>query len=222
MKNILILDTETTGLDPKVNRTIEVGCILYSVEHAAAIGSFASLIRADGNEAESINRIPAALLATAPSSEDVWLRVEPLAYECEAIVAHNAAFDRGFVPEWLRNLRPWICSKDDLQWPKGKQGSSLVSLVLDHDLGVAVAHRALADCDMLARLFTRARELGADLPAMLARGMRPKAEFAALVSYDDHKQASDAGFRWDGTAKLWKRTMALEDAAALPFRTRQL
>ena len=225
MRRILILDTETTGLDPKVDSTIEVGCILYSVEHAAPLEYFASLIHAETNAAESVNRISVDMLRDAPQGDDVWPRLFKLAARADAIVAHNATFDRGFVPAMFRDLRPWICSKDDLRWPKQtKEGASLVSLILEHDLGICMAHRALADCDMLARLFTRAAELGADLSAMLERGMRPKAEFAALVSYDDRALASTAGFRWNqpGREKQWTRTMAIEDAAALPFQTRRL
>ena len=220
MRNILILDTETTGLDPAVDRAIEVAAILYSVEHATVLKSYSSLVRADANPCESINRIPPAALATAPTWDAAWSPLGSLASEAQAIVAHNADFDRSFAPRDLVEALPWVCSKNDLAWPRQeKQGMSLVALALAHDLGVAVAHRAMADCDLLARLFTRARELGADLPAMLARGMRPKAEFIALVPFERKDEAKAAGFQWDGARREWRRRMAIEDAAAMPFRT---
>lgn len=223
MRRILILDTETTGLDPGKDQAIEVAAILYSVERATVVESFSSLIRADGNAAEAVNRIPAAVLADAPSAASVWARVGSLFAAGEVVVAHNADFDRAFTPESIARLRPWVCSKADIQWPKQTRPSpSLVPLALEHDLGVAYAHRALADCDLIARLFTRSRELGADLDAMLVRAMRPKADFVALVSYEDREQAKAAGFQWEPAAKQWKRRMAIEDAAALPFKTRQV
>jgi DNA polymerase-3 subunit epsilon len=221
MKRFLILDTETTGLDPAVDRVVEVAAILYSVEHATTERAFSSLIRGDSNAAESINRIPVAALAGAWMAEPVWSTVFDMAEYADAIVAHRAEFDRGFAPPPLKGA-PWICSKFDLEWPRGKPGASLVQLALDHDLGVAYAHRAMADCDLLARLFTRARELGANLPAMLERGLRPKTNVIALVSYDDRELAKKAGFQWDAGSRQWHRRMVLEDAIALPFKVREV
>lgn len=222
MKRALIIDTETTGLDAAKDRVIEVGTILYGLEHATVLTSYSTLLNGEGNAAEAINRIPPAALVDAPPPGAVWDRILTLAKNADVILAHNASFDRGFVPEELRTIRPWICTKDDMQWPKQtKPGMSLVALALEHDLGVAVAHRALADCDLIARLLTRSRELGADLDAMLARGLRPKGDFIALVSFEEKDKAKDAGFSWNATARQWQRRMAIEDAAALPFRTRQ-
>lgn len=222
MKNILILDTETTGLDPAKDSVIEVAAVLYSVEHATVLETFSTLVTAFSNPAEHINRIPDAALANAAHPAAAWARVRELATRAEAYVAHRAEFDHSFTPEAVASVLPWICSKFDIEWPKQKQpGSSLVQLVLEHDLGVAYAHRAAADCDMLARLFTRSRELGADLNAMLERAMRPKADFVALVSYDDREKAKQAGFRWEPDRKRWKRRMFIEDAGALPFKVQE-
>jgi DNA polymerase-3 subunit epsilon len=225
MRNVLILDTETTGLDPDTDHVIEVGAILYSVEHGAVIESFASLVRSENNAAEAINRIPATTLRVAPVKDYVIERVIELADEADALVAHRAEFDKSFLVPLSASFLGynWICSKFDIKWPKQtREGSSLVPLALEHDLGVAYAHRALADCDLIARLFTRSRELGADLNAMLTRAMRPKATFVAQVSYDDRQLAKDAGFQWNGDTRLWTKRCFIDDASALPFRVRPL
>jgi hypothetical protein len=52
MKTILLLDTETTGTDERAV-CIEVAVALYSVEYAAVVRSYSSLIRHDANEAEA-------------------------------------------------------------------------------------------------------------------------------------------------------------------------
>jgi DNA polymerase III subunit epsilon len=221
VETILILDTETTGTDDNAT-AIEVACILYSVAYAAPIRSFASLIRASSNPAEPVNRIPAALLTSAPEPAQVWERVRAMAFHADAIVAHNADFDRRFAGPEMNPHKPWICSMDDLQWPQAGTGNSLVALALAHGVGVASAHRAMADCDLLARLFTRVAEMGTDLGAMLARGLRPKATYQALVSYESNHLAKSAGFRWDAGKRMWARKMAIEDAAALPFKVREI
>jgi DNA polymerase-3 subunit epsilon len=218
VKRILILDTETTGLFPEFDHVIEVAAILYSIEHATVLESFSSLAYAASNAAEKINHIPERALIGAPGSNEVWARVEMLAQGADAFVAHRASFDRGFTPEPLRSVLPWVCSKTDLQWPlQSRLSPSLVALALDHGLGVASAHRAMTDCDLLARLFTRARELGTDLVAMLQRGLRPKVEVVARVSYENRHLAKEQGFEWDDYRRVWVRMMPVEDAKALPF-----
>jgi DNA polymerase III epsilon subunit-like protein len=109
-KRILILDTETGGLDPALHPCIEVACILYDLEQAEPLASFASLIRASENAAEHVNHIPLALLADAPEAKDVWPHVEALAARADVIVAHRADFDRGFVSPTLK-AAAWACSK---------------------------------------------------------------------------------------------------------------
>lgn len=219
-RTVLLLDTETTGVESDAV-AIEVAVALYSVPHAAVVRSFSSLIRADANPAEKVNGIPVSLLAEALPPERVWPSVAAFAERSEAIVAHNADFDRRFVPASLAS-RPWICSMDDIAWPRGQAGMSLIGLALAHGLGVSHAHRAAVDVDMLGRLLSRVAEMGHDLGAMLVRGLRPKATFQALVLYERNHEAKAAGFRWDGDAKRWWRSMAIEDAATLPFKVRQI
>jgi DNA polymerase-3 subunit epsilon len=222
INNALILDVESTGLSPATDRVIEVGAILYSLQHATVLAALSSLVQSDSNAAEAINRIPASALIAAPDAKRAWLPVLALADKADILVAHSAEFDRSFSPPELQS-RAWVCSKNDIAWPKQtRPGPSLVALALEHDLGVAVAHRALADCDLIARLFTRSRELGADLQAMLERAMRPKAEFVALVSFEEKDKAKLAGFAWQAETKTWRRRMAREDAAQLGFKVREV
>lgn len=220
---LLLLDTETTGTEEGAT-CIEVACALYSVEHAAVVRSFASLIRAESNPARLVNGIPDALLLIAPDPAPVWHRVREMVSKAGAVVAHNADFDRRFVPEDIGATIPWICSMDDIAWPRASRpGEGLVSLALSHGLGVSSAHRADADVDILARLLIRVAEMGADVPAMLARAMRPKALFRALVPFERNNEAKAAGFRWDVLVpRAWARRMPVEDTAALSFKVAEV
>ena len=218
----LLLDTETTGIG-EGHHAIEVAICLYDLELGVPLSSFASLIRSATNEAEHINRIPVAALGTAPGPAAVWSAVLPYALQSDVIVAHRAEFDRGFVPRELAELRPWICSKFDVEFGEEHGvGPGLVHLALSLGLGVASAHRAMTDVDTMARIFTRAREMGHSLPDMITRAQRPKARFQALVSYDDRELAKRAGFEWDPEKKTWERTMFEDRAAELTFKTRKV
>lgn len=218
---VALLDTETTGLDDDAV-AIEVAVTLYDLAHASPCSSFASLIRAESNPAAPLNRINKEMVQEAPPGELVWREVERVIAASAAILAHNAAFDRRFVPESATCGLPWVCTMEDVLWPRGDPGDGLVKLALAHGLGVATAHRALADVDLLARLLTRVAELGVDLEAFVRHGMREKATYQACVSYDDRDQAKARGFKWEPSTKRWLRRVARDDVAALPFPVREV
>lgn len=217
VKTILLLDTETTGLDPIQHRCIEVGVILFDLDCAAPIASYANLIRSSSNEAEAVNRIPASILTEASEPEKTWRMVEAMATRADVIVAHRAEFDRSFVPPSLRAAKPWVCSKFHIEWPLGKTGDSLVTLALAHGVGVVSAHRALTDCDILSRLLTRVHDMGHPLPALFERAMRPRVKVVAHVTFDDREKAKAAGFAWDATSKTWWREMPQDELTSIPF-----
>jgi len=219
LDTVAILDTETSGLTDS-DVAIEVAVIVYSVTHAAPIRSFSSLMRAASNPAERVNRIPSALLADAPEAGTVWAGVSRMVAKCDAVLAHNADFDRRFVPPDIA-AKPWICTMNDLAWPMVDKPTNLAAVALAHGLGIASAHRAYTDCDTIARLLSRVAET-MPLGPFLARGLRPKSRYQALVSFETNQLAKDAGFKWDGAAKMWARTMADEDAAQFAFKVRRI
>jgi DNA polymerase III epsilon subunit-like protein len=227
VNNILLLDTETTGTD-EGSVCIEVAVALYSVKHAAVLRSYSSLIQANSNEAVHVNRIPSELLLDAPLPQAVWAGVAKFAAHADAIVAYGAEFDRRFVPDFALCGKPWVCAMDDLHYNRGNgKRESLVSLALAHDVGVASSHRAAADVELLARLFTRTHDMGVDLAEFLAYGMRPKALFVIAdrnFNAARNELAKVNKFDWNKpyAPKEWSRTMAIEDAEKLPFAVEQV
>lgn len=219
MNRVLILDTETSGLDPKSGHLLEVAVAQYSIAHGL-IRAHSWIVKAPSNEAYVVNGIPVELVRDdhgAVDSRNLDKVLHSLCETSDAIVAHSAEFDR----QWLPDLeRPWICTCDDVTWPRQTTSKSLVAIALAHGVGVSSAHRALADVMTLVALFNRVRE-SHDLGAMLARGLRPKARFVSLAPFDRKDEVKAAGFRWDAAQKVWTRMMALEDASALPFEVRQ-
>ncbi len=234
LDRILIVDTETTGLNPNTDQVIEIGAILYSVKHQTTIEPFSTPLPAQSNPAEHINRIKPALLmeVTAEDAQRGVQRIVEMATRAEVIVAHNAEFDKKWfglskngkstLPALL-NFRgealPWVCTCNDFKWPRQtRSGQSLLELAAAHDIGVFGIHRALTDCQLIAALFDR---MG-NLQAMFEKALRPKALFKALVSYANREQAKQAGFRWNLERKRWERKMALDDTKELPFPVEQI
>jgi len=228
---LLILDTETTGLNPQKDKIIEIGAVLWSVDHLCTVATYSNLIHADDNPAENINRIPvAALKIWGVDLCDAFAGLLDLvAGRVDALVAHNATFDRSFFEAHGLDLAehyhvPWICTMSQIEWPRASSSKSLLATALAHDVAVTDAHRALADCQILARLFARCAELGSDLQVMLTRALRPSSRYVAQVSYDDRDRAKTAGFTWNApeAPKCWSRIVADEDAGKFDFKTKKI
>jgi DNA polymerase-3 subunit epsilon len=220
MKRILIIDTETTGLDETAAQVIEVAIAIYSVEHRSLVRARSWLVSGETNAAEAVNGIPSGMLSQGIDFSVVNATVHNIAVkECDAIVAHGADFDRKWFSPDVQRL-PWVCSMRDLDWRRKPTSKSLVALALAYGVGVSAAHRALDDVMTLVRTFERAAELGEDIAALLARGARPKVHVVSLAPFEQKDEVKAAGFAWDAGRKLWTRKMAADDVAALPFAVR--
>lgn len=229
MRTLIITDTETQGLAPSPTcQAIEVAVVVWDVKTASIRESYSSLIHATSNAAESINKIRVDTLKTSLAPSKVWGRVGAIvscADEPVAFVAHRAEFDRGFYPPDLAAKAPWICSKTDIAWPCSALGVSCVQMALDHGVPVVSAHRAMTDAMLIVRTLERVVELGHDLPAILAKAMRPKVHcVVADKSFDEarNKLAVAAGFLFDRPTKEWRGRVAREDLSSLGFEVREV
>lgn len=233
-KYVLIVDVETTGLETQNSQVIEVAAILYSVKDKSIVQQFSTVLPAQANDAERINRIKASLLQEIKEDSitiAVWV-LQEMAKKAQAIVAHNAEFDK----QWFGHLDdtknalpillnlsdeplPWLCTCNDFNWPNQTHpGQSLINLAVAHDVGVARVHRAMADCELIAALFDRME----NLEAMFEEALRPKALFKANVTYEERELAKKAGFKWIPKLKSWTRKMSTDDIKMLPFSVTQI
>lgn len=236
LDQVLIIDVETTGLSLDTAQVIEVAAIQYSVRNQTILQQFSTLLPAESNPAESINRIKPEALRAIPTKlvAGEMARLKEMAQRVELVVSHNAEFDKAWfglpktngevvLPTLLNAYGedlPWVCTCKDFDWPRQQRaGQKLIELAVAHDIPVFGAHRALYDCQLIAALFERME----NLPAMFARALRPKALFEALVSYEQKDLAKQRGFHWHPyPVKKWLRKMAVEDIKDLPFRVRQI
>lgn len=217
---LLIVDTETTGLDPANDALCELGAVLFSVPHRAVISQLSFFSPVLHNAAEPINGInPQLTQLPQPSSEALVLFLA-MASQADAFLAHNAAFDR----QWIEPLlpaelgggrRPWICSCEGIRWAGLKPNPSLQSLALAHGIPVWAAHRALTDCIYLAQVLER----DPDLEAHLREGLLPRRLVAAQLPYEQRELARQAGFRWISEVKQWQRRCSESEINALSFPT---
>lgn len=103
----VVLDTETTGIDPAADKVVDIS--LVEVSRRGIVPIYNTLIN-PGMEipptASAVHHITDEDVADKPYFEHVWPTI--LSHlEDGVIVAHNAKFDRAMIPE---TGRPWICS----------------------------------------------------------------------------------------------------------------
>jgi len=209
-KQLLIIDVETTGLEPDLFECLEVGAILFSVPHRSVLSQLSFLLPVSANPAVAVNGINPLATQEPQPWQQCLLLLDAMARDAQLAVAHNASFDRrwfgcGVLPELFM---PWLCTMEDIAWPKSlclRPRPSLRDLALAFAVPVWAAHRALTDCIYLAQVFERCD----DLESMLLEALEPRQLYRAQVSYSQRQLAKDAGFRWNEAVRgAWTRRLS--------------
>ncbi len=220
IESVLILDTETTGLDENNDEVVEIGCILFNVPLKSVVSQLSFLLPVKNNAAEFINGISVDVSNVKQPWEEAIQFFLKLIESCDFIVAHNAAFDKKWFGKGkLPSLdKKWICSLDDINWSfkkNIKSRPSVTDLALGFNIPVWNLHRALSDCYYISEVFKRID----NLEDILLKATVPKFLYKAIVSYEDRSLAKNAGFRWNNPVHgAWTRKLSEDEAIALDFK----
>ena len=222
--NLLILDTETTGLEPVSAQCIEVGAVLFHVPSRSVLSQVSFLLPAPANPAEHVNGIAAEVTRLSQPWQAGLQHFLALLAGADAVLAHNAAFDAkwfGLGPLPAID-KPWICSMDDIEWPPERHlrtSPSVRDLALAYGVPVWAAHRALTDCTYLVQVLERC----ANLEDLLAAATEPKLLYRANLPYAERHKAKQAGFRWNEPVRgAWSRRLSERQALALAFEVQRV
>lgn len=166
INNVLILDTETTGLSPHSphnNKLIEIGALLYNIEYRVVTQTLSGFLPCEINDVEHINHIKAEWTRLC-NPDWVLDALCDMASGADAIVAHNVPFDKMFMetgiakPHYFWSL-PWICTKTDFKWPVPLARNRLQDICEAMGVPYVKAHRSLADCQFIVECFNRVEDL---------------------------------------------------------------
>ncbi|MDN3919206.1 3'-5' exonuclease [Roseateles violae] len=164
-QTVAVIDFETTGLSPTGGgRATEIAAVL--LRDGQLVDSYQSLMNSGAwvpPFIEQLTGISNEMLAAAPPAATVMREVARFTQGCP-LVAHNAAFDRGF---WQAELARAGCEPDPAHqfactlllarrlYPEAPN-CRLGTLAAHHRLpATGRAHRALADAQMAALLLAR-------------------------------------------------------------------
>lgn len=148
-----IVDTETTGLDPRRHEVVELAIVLFAFDRHR--GHVYGVVDEYSGLRESQRPITkAAQQVHGITQDDVrgcridGARVHALLSQAEFLVSHNAAFDCAFLARLFPMVlqKPWLCSMNGVAWyRRGHTSKSLAALLRDHGVPMTNAHRALDD-----------------------------------------------------------------------------
>ncbi|WP_249225482.1 3'-5' exonuclease [Tardiphaga alba] len=151
-RRALLVDVETTGLDPKSDEVIELALlpVVYGLD-----GRIFEVGEAFVNLRQPTRQIPAAVTVLTGITDEMVVgkkldlaKAVALIAEADLIIAHNAAFDRKFVEKLIGDVakKPWACSMADVDWAReGYEGSKLAYLAMRTGFFFE-GHRAADDC----------------------------------------------------------------------------
>jgi len=160
----IVLDTETTGLDPlSGHRVVEVGCIelLNHMPTGREFHFYANPERDMPPEAEAVHGLSSSFLADKPLFSS--LADELLGFIGDApIIAHNAGFDMGFINAELRRAgKSPLTSERTIdtvmlarrKFPGAQASLDALCRRFSIDLSERGKHGALLDAKLLAKVY---------------------------------------------------------------------
>ncbi|MFN8704734.1 MAG: DNA polymerase III subunit epsilon [Rhodospirillales bacterium] len=183
----IVLDTETTGLDPKTQRIVEIACIEL-VNHLPTGQKFHTLLDPEmevPSEAVAVHGLSNAKLAGAPLFSMIASEFLDFIGESKLVI-HNAEFDIGFINAELRRANferiPITRAIDTVQMARRKFPGAPASLdALCKRFGIDNTHRtlhgALLDSELLAQVYLEllgGRQVGMALGEKPAAGAAPE------------------------------------------------
>ena len=221
-QRVLILDTETTGLDARQEKIIELAMLAVDVDTATGLPVGRVEVYEDFEDPGK--PIPPAIVQiTGIDSSMVQgqrlndARVNEMVARADLIVAHNAGFDRPFVEARLPVFadKAWACSFAGIDWKAQGTGSAKLEF-LAHECGWFYdAHRAQVDChallQVLARPLPKDPHTGLARLIEAARNTRYKLR-AVGAPFESKDKLKARGYRWDSDGRVWSTTLPSHQA----------
>jgi len=215
-----ILDTETTGINLTTDKIIELGIVI--VEYCPNTGQVYRVVETYNELEDPGIPIPAEATKVHGISDTMVKgkrilssEIEKLIENVSLIIAHNAAFDRGFIEARFPFFKDkaWACSLVQIPWKNEGFGSASLEF-LAYRFGFHFnGHRASTDCHALLEV------LQSELPISKIKAFKtlidqmavPNLKLWALhAPFENKDLLKNRGYRWESERKTWYKTITDE------------
>lgn len=209
----VVLDTETTGLDTKTCKIIEIALleIFYAPDSCRLLGigrGYTEFNDPDEPLSDDVKRVTGITDEIVKGQNIDWAKVDDILAGASVIIAHNAGFDRPILERYSSTVasRKWACSNAEIDWKA--EGSPSTSLpVIAWFLGWFYdAHRAWSDVSALTQLLFQRCGTGQPMyfRRLIESARRTSYRVYATGSPFEKKDAIKArGYNWDADRKVW-------------------
>lgn len=210
----IIVDVETTGLEPNHDSIIEIGICEFgwTKDEAPKLLSTYGALQDPGIAIPSeITKLTGITNACLRDQAIDWRVVRQSWDRAQIVIAHNAEFDRGFlqnIAELRGEPKHWACSVRHIDWvEKGFGTRKLQYLAAEHGFVNPFAHRAVFDCATTFRL------IQPHMAELVKRSYEPEIRFYAVGSPFESKDILKAHhYRWDTEKRVWHKTVVQDHA----------
>jgi len=211
-QRVIVLDTETTGLDSKNEKIIELAMLSVLVD--TATGLPVGLVTVYESFEDPGKPIPPAIQEIT-GIDDTQVQgqriddavVTALVEQADLIVAHNAGFDRPFVEARLPVFacKAWACSFMGIDWKKEGSGSAKLEFLASERGWFYDAHRAQVDCHALLQVLASPLADGqTGLSRLMAGAGQTRYKLRATgAPFEAKDKLKSRGYRWDGEGRVW-------------------
>jgi DNA polymerase-3 subunit epsilon len=217
---IIVLDTETTGLDQSRERIIELALLRVDIDNATGLPLGAVQVY-DGLEDPGKPIPPEVVALTGIHDADVRgqtldaARVAELLEGVDLVIAHNASSDRPFVEKRFAQFTAlnWACSIADMDWKAQGQGSAKLGELAQAKGWFFDAHRAEMDCHALLAVLAQKLPVSGHtaLAQLLQVAQRPSYTLQATNAPFEAKDLLKArGYRWNAEQRVWATRLKSE------------
>ncbi len=205
---LLVVDTETDGLNTDTCRCWEIAGVLYDTKTKQVLRAWSSLIKTDEKlprAIEQLSRIDSESLQHGIDLEEAVATLQRLEAKADCTVAHNVAFDRPILERLGFYAKRWLDTLNDVPYPEGIS-RKLTYLAVEHGIPVisANAHRALDDVMMVIQIIRQYDFDSEIVPYWEAERKLLSAKFRK----DDFKARAVVkrfGFRWNRDCRQWEK-----------------
>ena len=209
---IAIVDTETTGLNVREDKIIELGYILLELNKSFQVINIIKRFNElnDPKEllSEEVKKVTGITDEELKDKSIDWDSVNLDFKDVDLVIAHNSGFDRPFVERSIKTTRDlnWSCSLREIPWDSWNFPRQKLEALCEYHGFYFIGHRAINDCEALLNLLTiKTPDENESYLSLILKKYKEPSYFIAVKNtpFETKTIFNSLGFFWEANYKFW-------------------